>query len=545
MVMESKESKCPAQQMASTCHCQVCCLFLLVLVVLCVLRFGTVTWVVGFTGFRIKIANDALAISRFLLDIKDGHLIYFWLFVRESNFLLAYRPYGTRMSPISYSSLYFEFQNKQMAAELVSSATSDKLTEVDWTKNIEICELVARDERQARDVVKAIKKRLGSKNANTQLYALMLLEMLMNNIGEQVHRQVIDTGILPILVKIVKKKTELPVRERIFLLLDATQTALGGASGKFPQYYSAYYDLVCAGVQFPQRPRERPSNHQATQESKKNTLNGELAAARHEVGAHPVPVEPQVVPESRYLLLSLLHDAQILRKASIIQKANNALEVLKEVLDAVDSQNPEGAKDEFTLDLVEQCSFQKQRVMHLVMTSRDEKLVSQAIELNEQLQKVLARHDSLLSGRSTVSDVTTISDRTTTTANHFNHVESEEEEEPEQLFRRLRKGKACARPEDEGNSEEHLPLGLLGSTIPGDRLNRPLIRPLPSEQPLDPNANCAPVVIPPPPAKHMERQKFFQEKKADGSAVSGHMRGLSLHSRNASSSCSGSIDFSD
>jgi hypothetical protein len=34
-----------------------------------------------------------------------------------------------------------------MAAELVSSATSDKLTEVDWTKNIEICELVARDER--------------------------------------------------------------------------------------------------------------------------------------------------------------------------------------------------------------------------------------------------------------------------------------------------------------------------------------------------------------------------------------------------------------
>jgi hypothetical protein len=110
---------------------------------------------------------------------------------------------------------------------------------------------------------------------------------------------------------------------------------------------------------------------------------------------------------------------------------------------------------------------------------------------------------------------------------------------------RLRKGKACARPEDEGNSEERLPLGLLGSTIPVDRLNRPLIRPLPSEQPQDPNANCAPVVIPPPPAKHMERQKFFQEKKADGSAVSGHMRGLSLHSRNASSSCSGSIDFSD
>lgn len=95
----------------------------------------------------------------------------------------------------------------------------------------------------------------------------------MNNIGEHIHKQVIDAGILPILVKIVKKKvqtcslvqlwtseyftlllfsflffhllqSDMPVRERIFLLLDATQTSLGGASGKFPQYYNAYYELV-------------------------------------------------------------------------------------------------------------------------------------------------------------------------------------------------------------------------------------------------------------------------------------------------------------
>ena len=85
----------------------------------------------------------------------------------------------------------------------------------------------------------------------------------MNNCGEPIHRQVIDNGLLPILVKIVKKKvtsffaeywitvvklllidvdrilswfqTELPVREKIFLLLDATQTSLGGAKSKVPQ----------------------------------------------------------------------------------------------------------------------------------------------------------------------------------------------------------------------------------------------------------------------------------------------------------------------
>lgn len=41
----------------------------------------------------------------------------------------------------------FRGKQKTMAAELVNSATSEKLTEMDWTKNIEICELVARDQR--------------------------------------------------------------------------------------------------------------------------------------------------------------------------------------------------------------------------------------------------------------------------------------------------------------------------------------------------------------------------------------------------------------
>lgn len=34
-----------------------------------------------------------------------------------------------------------------MAAELVNSATSDKLAEMDWMKNIEICEMVAHDQK--------------------------------------------------------------------------------------------------------------------------------------------------------------------------------------------------------------------------------------------------------------------------------------------------------------------------------------------------------------------------------------------------------------
>jgi hypothetical protein len=175
--------------------------------------------------------------------------------------------------------------------------------------------------------------------------------MLMNNCGEPIHKQVIDNGLLPILVKIVKKKTELPVREKVFLLLDATQTSLGGAKGKFPQYFEAYYELVSAGVTFSNRP---------------NVIVTQVQ--------HPVP-EP-IIETNKDSPSSGLDDrhkeahAAPVSDSSIIQKASSVMEILRDVLNSMDPRHPEGATDEFVLDLVEQCTFQKQRIMHLIMTSR-------------------------------------------------------------------------------------------------------------------------------------------------------------------------------
>jgi hypothetical protein len=405
---------------------------------------------------------------------------------------------------------------EKMASEMVKAATSDKLKEMDWAKNIEICELVAQDPGKAKDVIKSIKKCIGGRSKNTQLYAVMLLEMLMNNCGEPIHRQVIDNGLLPILVKIVKKKTELPVREKIFLLLDATQTSLGGAKARFPQYYDAYYELVSAGVQFSNRPNvvvtraEVPVPETRT-EPNKERLSTRLNEAQQEVHTQPAS------------------------DTSIVRKASSVMEVLRDVLNSMDPRHPEGATDEFVLDLVEQCTFQKQRIMHLVMTSRDEAVLSQAIELNEELHKVLVRHDALLSVQPT-----------TTVASNL----EEEEEDAESLYRRLRKGKALS----QDYTDDSVPSFR---SIPDEKMRRPLtiqpphpdkklgalsIRSLDQEEP---RPELAPL-IPPPPAKHAARERFFREKSIDGLAsLPGHMRGLSQHSRDGSSSCSGSTDYGD
>ncbi|KAG8086620.1 hypothetical protein GUJ93_ZPchr0010g10469 [Zizania palustris] len=396
---------------------------------------------------------------------------------------------------------------------MVKAATSEKLKEMDWAKNIEICELVAQDPGKAKDVIKPIKKYIGSRSKDTQLYAVMLLEMLMNNCGGPIHKQVIDNGLLPILVKIVKKKTELPVREKIFLLLDATQTSVGGAKGRFPQYYEAYYDLVSTGVQFSNCPNVVITQAQAPVsepriEPNNNSLSRGLDEGQKEVHTQPVS------------------------ESSIVRKASSVMEVLKDVLNSMDPTHPEGATDEFVLDLVEQCTFQKQRIMHLVMTSRDEVVVSQAIELNEKLHKVLVRHDALLSVHPTTTVASTLKE--------------EEEEDAESLYRRLRKGKAL--------SEDYTHASVPSfRSIPEDKMRRPLtIEPSHADRKLgalnirSPDSEVRPegVLIPPPPSKHAERERFFREKSMDAN-LPDHLRGLSTHSRDGSSSCSGSTDYGD
>ncbi|KAF3330441.1 TOM1-like protein 2 [Carex littledalei] len=135
----------------------------------------------------------------------------------------------------------------------VEKATSDLLLSPDWALNMDICDSVNSDYGQARDVIKAIKKRLHHKSSTVQFLTLTLLETLMKNCGDYVHQQVQEREILNEMVKIVKKKSDIPVRDKILLLIDSWQEAFGGPSGKYPQYYWAYSELKAYGVIFPER----------------------------------------------------------------------------------------------------------------------------------------------------------------------------------------------------------------------------------------------------------------------------------------------------
>ncbi|KAK9683733.1 hypothetical protein RND81_10G161300 [Saponaria officinalis] len=273
-----------------------------------------------------------------------------------------------------------------MVNTMVEKATSDLLIGPDWARNIEICDMLNQDPGQAKDVVKGIKRRIWSKNSKVQLLALTLLETIVKNCGDIVHMHVAEKEIPHEMVKIARKKPDFHVKEKILILIDTWQEAFGGPRARYPQYYAAYQELLRAGAVFPQRsertaPVFTPPQTQPLSSYPPNLRNPETRPETGKASAEP-----------EYPTLSLTE----------IQNARGIMDVLAEMLSAIDPTNKEAVRQEVIVDLVEQCRTYKQRVVHLVNSTSDESLLCQGLALNDELQKVLAKHEAIVSGKTPV-----------------------------------------------------------------------------------------------------------------------------------------------
>ncbi|XP_010553208.1 PREDICTED: TOM1-like protein 2 [Tarenaya hassleriana] len=276
------------------------------------------------------------------------------------------------------------------ASVAVDKATSDLLLGPDWTTNMEICDSVNSHHWQAKDVVKAVKRRLQHKSPRVQLLALTLLETLMKNCGDYLHFHIVEKNILGEMVKIVKKKADMQVRDKVLGLMDSWQGAFGGAGGKYPQYYWAYDELRRSGVEFPRRSVDAAPV--ITPPATRPTLR------QPHVG-YGIPHVGYGMPSgsSRRLDEAMATEIEGLSLSSL-EAMREVMDLLSDMLQAVDPGDRGAVRDEVIVDLVEQCRSNQKKLMQMLTTTGDEELLAKGLEINDSLQTLLAKHDAIASG---------------------------------------------------------------------------------------------------------------------------------------------------
>ncbi|KAJ0574165.1 putative VHS domain, GAT domain, GAT domain superfamily protein [Helianthus annuus] len=323
----------------------------------------------------------------------------------------------------------FSSSSSSSAVVRVDKATSEFLNGPDWTLNIDICDTINANSWLAKDVAKALKKRLQHKNPHVQLLSLTLLETMVKNCGERVHIQIAERGILPEMIKIVKKKADMRVREKILVLLDSWQQAFGGRGGKYPQYYFAYDELQQYGVQFPHRSPDAaliftpPVTHPPFGLSQAN---------------YGIPTY-----SSTSLDEAMASEIESL-SVSMMESMRNVSDLLSEMLQEVDPNDRAAVKDEVIVDVVDRCRSNQKKLMHFLASTSDDELLGQGIELNDYLQTVLEKHDAIASGSPIPVQVTGPTEEkeeslkasvaTSSSATQQSKTEPQEEEEVEDDF---------------------------------------------------------------------------------------------------------------
>uniref|UniRef100_A0A8D0H9E5 Target of myb1 like 1 membrane trafficking protein n=1 Tax=Sphenodon punctatus TaxID=8508 RepID=A0A8D0H9E5_SPHPU len=255
---------------------------------------------------------------------------------------------------------------------LIERATFGAQQTEEWGQFMHIFDLINTTEEGPKDAIKALKKRL-SKNCNHREISLTLslLDMCVQNCGQSFHVLVVRRDFCKDkLVKLLNPRYNLPVdmQERI---LSFIMTWARGFQGTVDvsEVKEVYLELLKKGVQFPSPEAQKLSS---------------TTSAKHSSMFLPTAATITLVPE------------QIGKLYSELDMAKMNVQVMSAIL----KENVPGSENPDDMDLLQKlyktCRVMQERLMELLGAVQNEDVITELIQVNENLNSVLLGHERLV-----------------------------------------------------------------------------------------------------------------------------------------------------
>eukprot|EP00608_Synchroma_pusillum_P009786 CAMPEP_0198422694 /NCGR_PEP_ID=MMETSP1452-20131203/2568_1 /TAXON_ID=1181717 /ORGANISM="Synchroma pusillum, Strain CCMP3072" /LENGTH=181 /DNA_ID=CAMNT_0044142969 /DNA_START=50 /DNA_END=591 /DNA_ORIENTATION=+ len=163
-----------------------------------------------------------------------------------------YRPAGLSLPPDAR-------RDFDRIKSLADSATSDLLIQPSWDQNLQIVDAIQSTGSQdvVREAVYLCRKKLNSIRAPRVVYmTLVLVETLVKNCGERVHREVNDAGFMRTMMNVARNywnksgRENQQVGEKVVDLIQAWGEGFKEHKSRYPNIVDAYFTLRKEGVRF-------------------------------------------------------------------------------------------------------------------------------------------------------------------------------------------------------------------------------------------------------------------------------------------------------
>ena len=330
--------------------------------------------------------------------------------------------------------------------EMVSRATSDILMSSDWALNMEVVDFLNRSDKKIKQAVAcSLAKRLSYQDSHVRDLTLTLTDTCVKNCGQEFHKFLSDVHfgktLADIVVRSDTKGCAVEVRDKALGLLQEWKDAMGEEASDFADAFSTL--KFKHNVSFPRPKRDcvpvnTPPARYATKESKEEEANqaaiAEILRAENQAlqqaqgnsnqsyrivtSEQPRPVPEQQLNQAPVVNVNYrtyVREAEALSSLQVpraddsytigksIDEEMNSISsscgLLKEMLQAVDNSNSKQIEvalaDDLIQGLVHQCKLGQEELRKWISSISDERIMHQALSLNDEIDLCLMLHESL------------------------------------------------------------------------------------------------------------------------------------------------------